>query len=155
MYTLTLTEKQAETLMIASEVLARLGIGQFRDALGWLPRREEFPEGWHDEMAAIGRMLSRHMIGAVDGYQSSLGIHNDDVRPTPRIAWDLYQVIRHRLAWDKAVAEGVVDSPDAPRKWPAMLGVHYDEPMKSSAEPLAEIRRVDDPTPPLDTRRAR
>ena len=154
MYTLTLTEKQAETLMIASEVLARLGIGQFRDALEWLPRREAYPEGWHNDMAAIGMILSRHMIGRVNGYHSDLGIHNDDVHPTPKIAWDLYQVIRHRLAWDKAVAEGVVDSPDSPRNWTAMLGVHYDEPMKSSAEPLAEIRRVD-AQKPLDMRRTR
>ena len=144
MYTLTLTEKQAETLMIASEVLARLGIGQFRDALEWLPTRDSCPEGWHDDMTAIGRILSRYMIGCGDGYHSNLGIQNSDVRPTPKIAWDLYQVIRHRLAWDNAVAEGVIDSPDAPRKWTAMLGVHYDDPMQSSAEPLAEIRRVAD-----------
>ena len=148
MYTLTLTEKQAETLMIASEVLARLGIGQFRDALEWLPTRDTCREGWHDDMTAIGRMLSRYMIGVVDGYQTSLGIRNDDVRPAPKIAWDLYQVIRHRLSWDKAVADGVIDSPDSPRNWPVMLGVHYDEPMETSAEPLAEIRRVADPGTP-------
>ena len=96
-------------------------------------------------MTAIGKILSRYMIGCVDGYHSNLGIYNDEVRPEAKSAWDLYQVIRHRLAWDNAVAEGVIDSPDAPRNWTAMLGVHYDKPMTSSAEPLAEIRRVDAP----------
>ena len=149
MYTITLTEDQAETLMYATEVLARLGIGEFRDALEWLPTRKEFQEGWHEDMTVIGRILSRHMMDAYAGRRSKRDkrdSHNDDVRTAANISWDLHQVIRHRLAWDRAIAKGVVDGPEAPRKW-SMTGAYYDEPIKSSTEPLAEIRRVDSKNP--------
>ena len=42
-YTITLNEAQAGTIQIACEVLARLGIGQFRDALEQLPTVEFMP----------------------------------------------------------------------------------------------------------------
>lgn len=142
-YTLTVTKEQAQVLIQATEILARLGIGQFRDALECLPMRDFLPDGWHEDMDSIGRMLSRHMIGGIDGYRSSLGIHHKDVSEASRIAWDLYQVLRHRLAWDRAAAEGIVESADAPRKWPDMMQVHYDEPMKVSEQPLAVVRPND------------
>lgn len=140
-YTITVTNEQARVLAQATEVLARLGIGQFRDALDRLPKRKAVPEGWHDDMSLISKLLSRHMIGGVDGYHSSLGIHSKDVPETSRIAWDLYQVLRNRLAWDRAVAEGIVESIDAPRKWPEMIQVHYDEPLQVSGQPLAVIAK--------------
>ena len=138
-YTLTVTTAQAETLILATEILARLGIGQFRDALERLPTREFMPDGWHEDMDSIGKILSRHMIGGIDGYYSNLGIHHKDVREPSRIAWDLYQVLRHRLAWDRAAKEGIVESANAQRKWPEMMQVHYDEPMKVSDQPLALV----------------
>ncbi|MDD2663996.1 MAG: hypothetical protein PHD19_09570 [Dechloromonas sp.] len=138
-YTLTVTKEQAQTLIQATEILARLGIGQFRDALECLPTREFLPEGWSEDMDSIGQLLSRHMIGGIDGYRSSLGIHHNDVRKEAKIAWDLYQVLRHRLSWDRAVREGIVESADSPRKWPEMMQTHYDEPMKVSDQPLAIV----------------
>ena len=139
-YTLTLTEEQARVLTQATETLARLWMGQFSDALEHLPIREFLPDGWRDDMDSIGRMLSRHMIGGIDGYRSSLGIRHKDVAEASRIAWDLYQVMRHRLAWDRAAAAGIIESANAPRKWPEMMQVYYDEPMKVSDQPLAMVR---------------
>lgn len=138
-YTLTVTEKQAQVIATAAELLARLGIGQFRDALEHLPMPEFLPPGWHDDMDAIGKILSRHMAGGIDGHSSSLGMHHKDTPEVSRVAWDLYQVIRHRLAWDRAVRDGVVE-PGAPRKWPEMIQVFYDEPMKTSDQPLATVK---------------
>ena len=40
MYTLTINKDQAQVLTKATEILARLGIGQFRDALECLPTHE-------------------------------------------------------------------------------------------------------------------
>jgi len=45
-----------------------------------------------------------------------------------RIAWDLQQVIRHRLAWDRNPKGGIQ--------------VSFDDPLKSSREPLASIKRI-------------
>jgi hypothetical protein len=84
------------------------------------------------------------MIGGIDGYRSSLGIRNKDVSEASRIAWDLYQVLRHRLAWDLAAAEGIVGNADSQRKWPEMMQVHYDEPSRVSEQPLALIEKNND-----------
>lgn len=137
-YTLTLSKEQAQVLSQACEVLARLGIGQFRDALEWLPVTEFRPDGWHEDMETIGMLLSKHMKHNVDGYRSNLGIHHKDVSEQARIAWDLYQVIRYRTAWDRAIEQGIV-KPGEQRKWPEMMQVHYDTPSKTSTEPLATM----------------
>lgn len=103
-YTIHLTEAQAKVLCTACEVLARLGIGQFRDALEHLPidhRRAEDAQNWHDDLDLISDRLARHMIGNVDGWNSSLSIYYGAVKPEAKIAWDLFKVLRHRLAFDK------------------------------------------------------
>lgn len=140
-YTLTMTDTQARVIAQATEVFARLGIGQFRDALEHLPKREYVPEGWFHDMDIIGKMMSKHMIDGVDGYSSNLGIHSKDVSEESRVAWDMHQVVRHRLSWDRAVEEGVIKSINSPRKWPEMMQVSYDEPMKASEHPLAVMKK--------------
>src|SRR5574340_577948 len=109
-YTLTITAQQAQVLSAACEILARLGIGQYDDALRHLPQREGIDwSAWHDDVRTIGQMLSKHMPNGIDGYRSSLGINHTKASEESRAAWDLYQVIRHRLAWDRAIAEGITD----------------------------------------------
>ena len=140
-YTISLTDAQAQVLSTACEILARLGIGQYDDALRHLPQRDGIDWGaWHDDMRTIGEMLSRHMVNGIDGYRSSLGINHAKTSDESQVAWDMYQVIRHRLAWDRAIAAGITDG--TVRDWSQMMGVHYDKPMKSSAEPLAQINKT-------------
>lgn len=137
-YTLTLTEAQAQTLSIACEVLARLGMGQYKDALDNLPQRDGIDwDAWHDDMRGIGYILSKHMPG-IDGYISHIGIRK--AAQESRLAWDLHQVIRHRLAWDRAVARGVTDG--TVRNWNEMLGCNYDEPCRTCEAPLARMEAV-------------
>ena len=132
-YTLTITERQARTLSMACEVLARLGVGQFKDALDHLPEAKQRDwSAWHDDMEQISRILSKHMPGGID-------ISNADEEA--RTARDLHAVIRHRLAWDRAKEEGVTDG--TKREWPAMMQVSYDEPMKYSEEPLAKMEKAE------------
>lgn len=138
-YTVTLTEKQIGVIQAACEVLARLGIGQFSDALDWLPTKPDY-DRWHDDQIEISRILKRHMIDGIDGYSSNFSVHSPKVSESVRIAWDLYQVVRHRLSWDRAIADGYVASLDAPRNWNKMLGVCYDNPMVISSEPPAVIK---------------
>ena len=124
-YTLRLTEAQAKVLCTACEVLSRLGIGQFRDALAHLPidhhRAADDVLDWHGDLDLIGDRLSRHMIGNVDGWNSSLSIYYGAVKPEAKIAWDLFQVLRHRLAWDK--------------------GEDYSLTLPASEQPPAKIER--------------
>lgn len=105
-YRLEITEEQAKVLRTACEVLARLGIGQFRDALAHLPLDQELGTAggaldWHADLDLIGDILERYMIGNVNGWNSSLSIASPLVKPEAKIAWDLFQVLRHRLEWDR------------------------------------------------------
>lgn len=143
-YTITVTEEQAFALVEATEILARLGIGQFQHALEYLPLIKRYPNGWFEDMEIIGQLLAAYTIGGINGYNSSLGIHADQVSEQAKIAWDLYQVIRHRLSWDQAVKNGIVKSIDSPRNLAEMFQVYYDDPTKTSKQPLATITKVEE-----------
>ena len=138
-YTLTLTATQAATISHACEVLARLGMGQYKDALECLPTKELCPDGWHEDMQAIGHILSKH--ANVHGLRYS---QKHEARRTAmsNVAWDLHQVTRHRLAWDRARADGRTG--DKPPTW----CVSFDEPLQTSPEPLPQMTAVEpDQTP--------
>jgi hypothetical protein len=60
-----------------------------------------------------------------------------------KIVWDIYQVIRHQLSWEYAVETGKVESMDSQRKWPEMMAVSYDEPLKTGKEPLCTVEKVE------------
>ena len=134
-YTITLNEAQAGTIQIACEVLARLGIGQFRDALEHLPTVEFMPPGWHEDMDQIGQILSKHM------QPNGKTPNQISTREQHKVAWDLYTLVRHRLSWDRAIDEGRI-KPGESRKWPEMMTVNYDDPHHTSKEPMAKIEEV-------------
>jgi len=142
MYQITLNKKQAELVCEALNVLSRLGSGQWRDAIGHLPI-DNIQPGWFDDLDAIGCILKKYTINHVDGWRSSLGIFQTETPTEAKMCWDMYQVIRNRLSWDRAVADGVVESLSSPRKWPEMMGVSYDEPMFASEEPFIRIEGVE------------
>jgi hypothetical protein len=137
-YTIEITENQANVIKEALEVFARLGIGQFRDALESLPLKPH-AEGWHDDMLVIGQILKKYTRSNVDGWQSSLSIHSQDVNDEAQIAWDIYQVVRRKLSWDYAIGNGWVKDENDSRNWKEMMGVNYDDPLQVGPEPLAKI----------------
>lgn len=139
-YTLTLTEQQARVLSEACEIMARLGMGQVGDALDQVPRVQPIDwSRWHDDVRAVEAILRTHTGMARGQYR---GIWQAADRA--RVAWDLYAVIRHRLAWDRAIAEGIVASGGA-RIWPSMFQTHFDEPDHVGPEPLARMAQVATP----------
>ena len=140
MYTLKITKQQAEIISEALEVYARLGTGQWRDAIDVMPLKKDRDwENFHRDKDTISSLLSSHMIDAVDGCWSSLSISDSKVRDGAKITWDIHQGMRHRLAWVRAVEEGIIPSVDSPRKWPEMMQVYYDDPSQVGPEPLAEM----------------
>lgn len=143
-YSLKINEQQAQTLRLACEVLARLGMGQFHQALEALPVdwRKAYSQDWNEDLLVIGKILSKHTQSNVDGWAKSLGIHH--ASETSKTAWDLYQVIRHQLSWDRAVEKGFVENHNSPRDWNKMMAVDYDEPLKVSGESLAKIEKLNE-----------
>lgn len=134
-YVLHLTAAQAATISKACEVLGRLGMGQYKDALECLPVREFCATGWHEDMDAIGHILKKY--APIWGLGMGQGITHRETPETSKVAWDVYQVTRHRLAWDQARADG--HTGDSPPMW----SVNYDRPMKTSAEPLAWMEKTE------------
>lgn len=127
-YTIQVTEEQLATLSMACEITARLGICQIEMAFEELPFRE--PVDWteyHAMMDDIRRQLRVHC-------DANLGIRRAKERH--KEAWDLHAVFRHRLSWDWLKDQGK-DKPD-------FYGVNYDEPHKTSNQPLAKIERNQD-----------
>lgn len=114
MYKITVTKKQAEVICAAVELITRLGIGQWREIMEYLPLKRDY-ETYHEDLDIIGKFISRHTIDGVDGWRSSLSIHYHKVDERSKVGLDLYQVLRHRLSWDKAVADGKVESLNSPR----------------------------------------
>ena len=86
--------------------------------------------------------MERHLnpVVGINGWNSSLGVGSDKSAPDTDEAFDLNAVIRHRLAWDRAVDMGITDG--TTRNWDAMFGVDYDDPMHWGKEPLATIAEV-------------
>ena len=122
-YTLHLTEKQAGEISLACEILARLRMGQIDMALRELPLAESL-DYWNERV--IENVLKP--------------LYRKDGKRAGCAAWDLHQIIRHRLAWDRAYRDGIVKPGDA-RDWNQMMGVIYDEPLPMGGEPLAKIER--------------
>lgn len=120
-YTLTITEKQAQEISRACEILARLQMGQIDIALRELP---------------LESAMDYDQVQYIENYLRSM--YRQDGKRNDSIAWDLHQVVRHRLAWDQAIAAGEVE-PGGRRNWDTMMGVIYDEPLRMGGEPLARI----------------
>lgn len=134
-YLIEVTAEQARVFQDAAELMARLSSGQLNFLRENLPIKDN-PDcsALHDDLDQVERILSRHLDRS-SGHR---------MRESSQIAWDLYQVVRHRLAWDQAKEEGLLN-PDGSRNWhiSAMMGVRYDEPMRTGSQPLAKVTLSD------------
>jgi len=123
-YNIKVDEKQLAILRDACDLIARLGIGQWREIINELPFQDDV--NWtqfHQELDIIGARISKYTKDNVDGYASNLGIYNEDVRERARTAWDMHQVFRHRIAHDGLAG-----------KEPEHYSVCYNSPVQASAE---------------------
>ncbi len=122
-YTLKISERQAGLISRAVELYARLGMSQF-DVLDYF--------FWSKEIADLEK--ARQHLESLCQIHSGLpkgtsqGIYSKKVHDDYRILFDLHQVIRNRLAWDRDPKSKTFHS------------VNYDEPMRASQnEALASI----------------
>ena len=130
-YSLVMNLEQARIMCEALEVYSRLKHGQidelhnlFRDR--WCA--PDSPFNWDNEW--IFYALKSIIFPELER-NASYGV-GSTVYPEGSVAWDVMQVLRHRLAWDRLKAEG--------RDQPEFYGVQYNPPMRFGSEPLAEIK---------------
>lgn len=137
-YNIEVNEEQLRILIQATDLLSRIGMGQWQEIIGYLPLDEYgFP---YSAIEEINWILSKYTKNNVNGYHSSIGINN--TKENIKISHDLYQVLRYRSSWDYAI-ENSLTNLDGTRNWANMLQVQYDEPMKcSEITPLAKIEQI-------------
>lgn len=141
-YALEVTATQAQVIAQACDLLSRTQSGQWKTAYELLPKDGSVTwEQWHEACEDIKEIMKTILRGGIDGTSSSFGVGSSETPPSTDIAWDIHQVIRHRLAWEDAIEQGVVQSIDDKRDWRSMMGVAYDPPMRFGPEPLAKMRR--------------
>ena len=143
-YTLTITEKQARALMDACDLLQRIQLGQVREIQDNLPLKKPINyDQFHSDMRLIGLILSHHMIDNIDGNASSLSIGHPSLPESNGILYDLYCVIRRKLAVERAVEQGLIENENVSRT-EMPITVDFDTPMKWGLEPIAKMERVND-----------
>jgi hypothetical protein len=144
LYNLQITEKQLQVISTACELLSRIQGGQVLEAFEHLPLRKDMDWGvYHEIKDELTKRMPEILKDGINGWNSSFGVGNPDLPESKDIAIDLYQTIRHKKSWERAVEEGIVESEDSPRKFTEMMTVDFDSPMKFGVEKLAKITRVE------------
>ena len=115
-YTITVTAEQLSFIRDATELLSRIASGQVYETLRYAPID---PARYWEARGALLRALEPFEDKM---FQKSI-IDNG--------CWDIYQVARHRLAWDRK-----------PEGDP--FSVAFDEPFQTSQYPLPIIQDVED-----------
>ncbi len=111
-YTLNMSEAQAQVVVRALDLYTRIGIGQFEEILRvYDPLSETWGSGHKFALEFIKEIKAQ----AGHPMNGSHGIHNPKVRDDFRVAYDVQQVIRNRIAFDKNPEGGMTVDFDTPR----------------------------------------
>lgn len=146
-YTVTLTEKQLNAIADACDLLQRVQLGQWQEIQDSLPLR--FPveyDQFHRDIRLIGEILSQHMLDGINGVSSSLGIGHSSLPESNGILYDLYKVIRRKLALEKLIEDGKIRHENVSRN-ELPIYIQYDEVHSWGGEPLMTIEQIKDESP--------
>jgi hypothetical protein len=114
-YTLELTEHQANAMVTALEAFMRLGLTQFSNAIDLaLPtsKLKGYDQNIEDSLNKVREILFNVLPN------QSYSICSNNVTETVKIVHDIFEVIRHKLSWDKHPEGGT--------------GVNFSDPFKTS-----------------------
>lgn len=131
MWKLILNNEQLDVIKRALDVYSRLHAGQFSAAF------EMFDHLSFDERRILEnyiKPITHSKIGSC-----YYGIYAKDIHPDAQVAWDIYQVIRYKISWDRCNKD-----PEYDQRTDDMYGVHYDAPMKASTQPLPELEKINE-----------
>lgn len=126
-YNLEITEKQAKIIIQSLDFFSRMGCGQWNEIF-YHPSIGFSKEPNINEIARNNINFTKNLIMGL-GKNEFIGIFESD--ECNKIAWDILQVIRHRIAWDNEPRGGIQ--------------VIFDTPFKSSKqEKLSKIKLIED-----------
>ena len=134
MYNLKINEHQAEVLERALDLFSRIGMGQFKELLRTFELnklRSYSDDNYLKIVDQIKRLLDDiHILLTELSPSGYFGITSNKIDDDFRVAFDIYQVIKHRLSWDRV--------PDG------RIGIDFYDPLPASTEEhLAEFTRDD------------
>jgi hypothetical protein len=124
-----INEEQAKIIINALDFYSRIGIGQFIEivlAFSWW----QCDEQWFNHRNEVERLIYDAQFNLTGmPFNASYGIFSPEVHENAKIAWDIQQVIRYRLAWDRNPKGGMT--------------VDFDDPMRSSTKdfPIIEEKK--------------
>ncbi len=135
-YVLTVTDKQLYIIRDACELLARLHLGQFESAVDEVRM-------WNDNVATGAGWDARAVCPNIKSalfptlsHNGYFGIRNETVPDRARVAFDIYQIARYRLAWDRWDQKGG-----------DTYAVQFQTPHQLGEEPLADCERLSTEAP--------
>lgn len=130
MYNLKINKKQAEVISKALDLYSRIGSGQTSEML-WHPSVAGKMWAKNDNLNEnqMNQKLVRQLLDDIKriiwGYRPNEHGGITTAEETDKIAYDLHQIIRHKIAWD--------NEPDGG------LTVNFHKPMQYSKEELAKM----------------
>jgi hypothetical protein len=120
-YTLELSEEHIQPLLRALDTFTRLQMGQFNIVF------EMFPELDYASRDLVHKLIRTVVLKDIP-MNASLGVFSPELPMDAKIAFDIYQTIRHTRAWGNMDKNPDKDSRDLRQMW----GVDYDIPMRCS-----------------------
>ena len=125
-YKLTLNDAQVDTLLRALDLYARVGCGQFEEIARLF--RLDSRCGENVDGVEIHRLLGaikQHLFSQHDG--GSYSICSREVPVDYRLAWDVFQVVRYCVSWERFPEGGNT--------------VNFDLPMNTSGRAFCVVER--------------
>jgi hypothetical protein len=131
MYVIVVNDEQAEVLTQALDLFARIGCGQIEELsrhptiqkkLYALIDSDKYLDVKNEAEILIGK-LKKLLVGFDLHASHGIGVADEP----NRIAYDMFQVIRNKIAWFKNPAGG--------------MEVDFYDPIQWSEQPLPEVKR--------------
>lgn len=129
-YRLEITRKQAQVIQEACDLYSRLKCGQMEELLRFFDLRARASRDDFQAARVFLEKIGQIVTGLGPGVSHSVGSH--EIGDEARVAYDLLQVIRNRLAWEEKPEGG--------------LAVDFDEVRHGSQEPIPLFGRLPDGT---------
>jgi hypothetical protein len=103
------------TVSTATEMLARLQIGQFSNAIEYLPTTNFWNVTRHDDISHLDEQIKWVLFRLERN--TTLGVGSRQASWEKDVAFSIHQVIRHRLAWDQNPLGAWTVNYDSPMNW--------------------------------------
>ena len=126
-YKLVISEKQAKVIIQALDLFSMVGTAQFEELLNHPQWRKKVLTDPTDNNVCKTLLSEAKRVLTGFSQNASYSVLDGKVSEENRIAYDILQVVRYKLAWDKNPKGG--------------MQIDFDKPSPLSEEPLPEIEK--------------